>query len=60
MYKKLIYSVSFALALGAALTSTANADDPSLVGWWKLDNEGTGTVLDYSGYGRDGTLIGSP
>jgi len=60
MYKKLIYLVSFALALGAALTSTGNAQDPSLVGWWKLDNEGTGTVLDYSGYGRDGTINGSP
>ena len=60
MYKKLIYSVSFVLVLGVALTSTVNAQDPSLVGWWKLDNEGTSTVLDYSGYGRDGTIIGSP
>lgn len=33
---------------------------PVLSGWWRLDNEGTGAVLDYSGYGRDGTLIGSP
>ncbi len=60
MYKKLVYSVSFVLVLAVALTNTVNAQDPSLVGWWKLENEGTGTVLDYSGYGRDGTLIGSP
>ncbi|MHC4806856.1 MAG: LamG domain-containing protein [Planctomycetota bacterium] len=34
--------------------------DPNLVGWWKLDDEGTGTVIDYSGNGRDGTLHGDP
>jgi len=30
--------------------------DPNLVGWWKFDNEGTGTVIDYSGYGHHGTI----
>ncbi len=60
MSKQIIYLISFVFVLGVALTSTANAQDPSLVGWWKLDDEGTGTVLDYSGNGRDGTLIGSP
>ena len=34
--------------------------DPNLVGWWKLDDEGTGTVIDYSGNNRDGTLHGDP
>ena len=34
--------------------------DPNLVGWWKLDNEGTGTVIDYSGYGHHGTFRGEP
>jgi hypothetical protein len=34
--------------------------DPSLVGWWKLENEGSGTAVDYSGYDRDGTLMGNP
>ena len=34
--------------------------DPNLVGWWKLDDVGTGTVIDYSGYGRDGTIHGNP
>ncbi len=60
MSKQIIYLISFVFVLGVALTSTVNAQDPNLVGWWKLDDEGTGTVLDYSGNGRDGTLIGSP
>ncbi|MHC4630625.1 MAG: LamG domain-containing protein, partial [Planctomycetota bacterium] len=34
--------------------------DPSLVGWWKLDDERTGTVIDYSGNNRNGTLHGDP
>ncbi|MHC4323659.1 MAG: LamG-like jellyroll fold domain-containing protein [Planctomycetota bacterium] len=33
--------------------------DPNLVGWWKFDNEGTGTAIDYSGYGRHGTIHSS-
>jgi len=34
--------------------------DPTLVGWWKLENEGSGSAVDYSGYDRDGTLMGNP
>jgi len=33
--------------------------DPNLVGWWKFEDEGTGTVIDYSGYGRHGTIHGN-
>jgi len=33
--------------------------DPNLVGWWKFDDEGTGTVIDYSGYGHHGTIHSS-
>jgi len=34
--------------------------DPSLVGWWKLD-EGLGTrAVDWSGYNRHGTIYGGP
>jgi regulation of enolase protein 1 (concanavalin A-like superfamily) len=34
--------------------------DPSLVGWWKLD-EGVGTrAVDWSGYNRHGTIYGGP
>ncbi len=35
--------------------------DASLVGWWRLDNDGTGNkVIDYSGYGNHGTITGNP
>ncbi len=34
--------------------------DPNLVGWWKLDDEGTGTIIDYSGNNRDGSIHGDP
>jgi len=33
--------------------------DPNLVGYWKMDDVGSGsTVVDFSGYDRDGTLRG--
>jgi len=35
--------------------------DPSLVGWWKLDDEGSSVVAhDYSGYDNHGRLKGDP
>ena len=40
--------------LGSILTSTANANDPNLVGWWRL-NEGSGTLaIDSSGNNLNG------
>jgi len=60
MCTKLIYLCSFVVALGLVLTNAANAADPNLVGWWKLD-EGSGTTAyDSSGNGNDGTLQGNP
>jgi hypothetical protein len=59
MCRKLIYLVSFVLVLSFILTSTANAGDPSLVGWWRFD-EGSGSVAaDSSGNGLDGTIEGA-
>ena len=59
MCRKLIYPIFFVLGLCIALTNTADAD-PSLVGWWRLD-EGSGTTAyDSSGNGRHGTLSGNP
>ena len=56
MSRKLIYLV---LALSVALISSANAQDPNLVGWWTLD-DGEGTVAaDSSGNGYDGTVVGA-
>jgi hypothetical protein len=58
MSKKLIFTVSFALLIGVALTSLARAADPDLVGWWRFD-EGSGTTAsDSSGLGNHGTLRG--
>jgi len=60
MLKKLIFSVSLFLVLGAAWTGRARAADPGLVGWWKFD-EGSGTTAaDSSGHGIDGVLAGNP
>jgi hypothetical protein len=34
--------------------------DPNLVGWWKLDDENSGTAVDYSGSDIYGELRGGP
>jgi hypothetical protein len=53
MFKNLIIALA---SLTVVLTGTVNAADPSLVGWWKLD-EGSGTTaIDSSGHGNNGTL----
>jgi len=57
MSEKKIYLMAFVFMLATALTCTASAD-PHLAAWWKLDDEGTGTVIDSSGNGHDGTIFG--
>ena len=43
-----------------AVVACTQAQDPDLLGWWKLD-DGTGTVAaDSSGNGNDGTFVGDP
>jgi len=34
--------------------------DPDMIGWWKFDYISGNTVIDWSGYGNDGTLGGDP
>jgi hypothetical protein len=34
--------------------------DPDLVGWWKLDDDGSGFLTDSSGHGNHGTINGDP
>ncbi|MBN2180612.1 MAG: LamG domain-containing protein, partial [Sedimentisphaerales bacterium] len=34
--------------------------DPNLVGWWKLDDDGGSVILDWSGLGNNGTVVGEP
>jgi hypothetical protein len=60
MSKQLIFLVSFIFVLMLIPTSTGNAAEANLVGWWKLD-ETVGTIAhDASGNGNDGTLKGDP
>ncbi len=52
----------FLIAFTVLLVTTvcAQAQDPDLLGWWKLD-DGTGTVAtDSSGNGNDGIFVGDP
>jgi len=58
MSDKLIHLIYLIFVLSIVLSSTANAVDENLVAWWKLDDEGTGTVIDSSGNGHHGTLVG--
>jgi hypothetical protein len=58
MVKKLLCLTCCVMAL--ALSNAAQAQDPSLAGWWKLD-DGFGDIAhDSSTYGTDGTLFGGP
>jgi len=41
-------------------TRPAMTKTPNLMGWWKLEDENSGTAVDYSGWDRDGTLNGNP
>jgi len=60
MFEKLVHFVFIAFGVVLLLTPIGMADDPSLIGWWKLD-ESSGTVAhDSSGNGHNGTLKGGP
>ncbi|NIO85742.1 MAG: hypothetical protein GTN53_34725, partial [Candidatus Aminicenantes bacterium] len=58
MFRKVIYLVICVFVVGLALTSTANAGIPGLVGHWRLDEESGIAVGDASGSGNNGTLEG--
>ena len=60
MSGKVICSFSVVLMLVLMMSGPAQAGDPSLVGWWKLDDGSGTTAIDSSGYGNHGTLEGSP
>jgi len=59
MYRS-ICLICFVLISGLLLTNAAQAQDPSLAGWWKLDEGFGNTANDSSIYGADGTLTGAP
>jgi regulation of enolase protein 1 (concanavalin A-like superfamily) len=59
MCRKLIY-ISFVLLVSLVGISAAQDTDPTLVGWWKLDETSGIIAADSSGMGNNGTLWNSP
>ena len=60
MYKKISYLICLSLLFCLFLTNISNAQlDPSLLGWWKLDETTGDVAYDSSGNARDGNLRGS-
>ena len=60
MCKKSAALILCALVVSVVAGPIVYAGDPTLVGWWKLD-EGEGTTAqDSSGYGNDGTFSSGP
>jgi len=53
MCSKMVHLIIGALVLSAALSGTARAVDPDLVGWWKFDESSVNTAMDSSGNGFD-------
>src|SRR4030042_267174 len=58
MCKKVIYLSCLVLLFGLILTNIAKAQDPNLVGWWKLDETTGCTAADSSGMGNNGAIYG--
>jgi len=55
--KQLVVLALCAFVVGLMVGPAAQAGDPALIAWWKLD-DGVGTVaLDSSDYGNHGTVI---
>lgn len=60
MYRRFIYLACYVIIFNLVCISSIDAQDASLVGWWKLD-EGSGeTAYDSSGNVYDGTIHGDP
>src|SRR3972149_3493034 len=60
MYRTRATVTFLILLLGMPLSAVLGAEDPNLVGWWKLD-DGTGAVAkESSGKSLDGAAFGDP
>ncbi|MBN2182054.1 MAG: discoidin domain-containing protein [Sedimentisphaerales bacterium] len=60
MYRRLVYLACLVVIFNLSNVYVFGAQDPSLVGWWKLD-EGSGEIAyDSSGNAYDGTINGNP
>jgi hypothetical protein len=56
MCKKLVWLAVAVLMVNVVMGLPARAQDPSLLGWWKLDDGSGTTAVDSSGRGNDGTI----
>jgi len=57
MGRKLVVWIFCVVIVSIVAAPAAYAGDPTLIGWWKL-NDGAGNVaLDSSGYGNNGTVV---
>ena len=54
----LVLAVCLLIPLGAMFQPPVQAQDSSLVGWWRFAERNTLTVADSSGRGNNGSLIG--
>ncbi len=57
MCRNLFLMTCMTLVLGLAIINTAVAQDPNLLGWWKLDEKSGNIAYDSSGNGNNGNLI---
>ena len=57
MCKNFILLTCLTLVLGLTLVNTAVAQDPNLLGWWKLDEKSGNIAYDSSIYGNNGELV---
>jgi hypothetical protein len=60
MCRRSISSAVVVSLLVLSLSGIAGAQDPNLLGWWKLDESSGTTAYDSSGNGNDGVFVGSP
>jgi len=60
MFRRFLFGLLLAGMIAcSAMTNGADIErDPSLVGWWKMDNIKDGKVIDSSGKGNDGEIVG--
>ncbi|MBN1506073.1 MAG: hypothetical protein JW955_04460, partial [Sedimentisphaerales bacterium] len=56
MCRKCVLFTCSVFVLGMVLTEAVQAQDPNLVGWWKLDDGQGTTAVDSSGKGVNGTV----
>ena len=58
MCRRHVDLASFLGVVGLAMMCSTGAADPSIIGWWKLDDGAGATAADSSGKGNHGTLQG--